>query len=70
MIAKKCDRCEVFYEPYRGTAEHKFSNMLIFAEECSDSTGAPGYYERRQFELCPSCMREATNFMIALMAGE
>ena len=69
MNAKKCDRCERFYEPYQPDAALKFSNMLIFAEDYEDEYG-PGYYERRTFELCPNCMVDAVRFMQALMGGE
>lgn len=69
MNAKKCDRCERFYEPYQPDAALKFSNMLIFAVDREDKYG-PGYYERRQFELCPDCMADAVRFMQALMGGE
>lgn len=69
MNAKKCDRCERFYEPYQPDAALKFSNMLIFAEDATDGN-VPDYYERRQFELCPDCMADAVRFMQALMGGE
>jgi len=69
MNAKKCDRCERFYEPYQPDAALKQSNMLIFAEYYENEYG-PGYYERRQFELCPDCMTDAVRFMQALMGGE
>ena len=69
MNAMKCGRCERFYEPYQPDAALKFFNMLIFAEDYEDEYG-PGYYERRQFELCPDCMSDAVRFMEALMGGE
>lgn len=69
MNAKKCDRCERFYEPYQPDAALKHSNMLIFAEDYTDEYG-PGYCERRQFELCPDCMTAAVKFMQAMMGGE
>lgn len=64
MDAKKCDRCEKFYEPYQPDAALKFSNMLIFAEEMTDNF-IIGYRECRQFELCPQCMTDAVEFMQA-----
>ena len=70
MNAKKCDRCERFYEPYKPDAAHKFSNMLIFAEDYEDAYGNPDYFEHRQFELCPDCMTDAVRFMQAMMGGE
>lgn len=74
MNAKKCDRCERFYEPYQPDAALKFSNMLIFAEDFAENQkewpGESGYYERRQFELCPDCMADAVKFMQALIGGE
>lgn len=70
MNAKKCDRCERFYEPYQPDAALKFSNILIFAEDFIADGSVPGYYERRQFELCPNCMTDAVRFMQALMGGE
>ena len=60
MQAKKCDRCKKFYEPYKPDSVTKYSNMLIFAE---DAGPAIGYYENRNFELCPKCMFEAVEFM-------
>ena len=60
MQAKKCDRCEKFYEPYKPKVDTYKSNMLIFAE---DAGPAIGYYENRQFELCPKCMFEVVEFM-------
>ena len=62
MQAKKCDRCEKFYEPYKPKVDTYKSNILIFAE---DAGPAIGYYENRQFELCPECMQEAVKFMQA-----
>ena len=70
MNAKKCDRCERFYEPYQPDAALKFSNMLIFAEDHEDAYGNSDYVECRQFELCPDCMADAVRFMQALMGGE
>lgn len=61
MQAKKCDRCEKFYEPYKPDIVTKYSNMLIFAEE--DTGMYHGYVETRQYELCPKCMFEAVEFM-------
>ena len=69
MNAKKCDRCERFYEPYQPDAALKHSNMLIFAEDYDDEYG-PCYYECHPFELCPDCMADAVRFMQALMGGE
>ena len=69
MNAKKCDRCRMFYEPYSPDERFNHSNMLIFAEDYEDEYG-PGYYERRQFELCPDCMLDAVKFMQAMMGGE
>lgn len=69
MNAKKCDRCERFYEPYQPDAALKFSNVLIFAEDFQTDYGESGYYERRQFELCPECMADAVKFMQAMMGG-
>ncbi len=66
MNAKKCDRCQRFYEPYQPDAVLKNSNMIIFAEEY----GRSDYYEQRKYELCPSCMLDAVKFMQALMGGE
>ena len=58
MQAKKCDRCEKFYEPYSPGTITKYSNMVIFADEDGN-----GYIETRQFELCESCMFKAVEFM-------
>lgn len=63
MNAKKCDRCERFYEPYQNDATHYFSNMIILAEDTSGPFSLTTYCERRQFELCPDCMKDAVNFM-------
>ena len=71
MNAKKCDRCRMFYDPYQPDASLKNSNMLIFAEECTDPNGcSSGYYEQHKYELCPSCMLDAFRFMQAMMGGE
>ena len=59
MDAKRCDRCEVFYMPYKGDGKSYYSNMLIF----SDDNQHGGYVEIRRFELCPNCIREAQQFM-------
>lgn len=61
MRAIRCDRCEKYYDPYEPKGDTYGSNMLIFAED--DLTAS--YYEKRQFELCPECMREAVKFMQA-----
>lgn len=60
MQAKKCDRCEKFYEPYKPKVDTYKSNLLIFAEDAGPTIG---YYENRQFELCPECMRDAVKFI-------
>lgn len=60
MKAIKCDRCEKYYDPYKPKVDTYKSNMLIFAE---DAGPAIGYYENRQFELCPKCMLEVVEFM-------
>ena len=65
MKAKKCDRCEKYYDPYPVSPTTKWSNMLIFAEEKQDS-----YMETRQFELCPKCMLEAVEFMQELLPDD
>ena len=70
MNAKKCGRCQMFYEPYQPDAALKNSNVIIFAEEYTDADGHSDYYEQRQYELCPSCMLDAARFMQALMGGE
>lgn len=70
MNAKKCDRCRMFYEPYQPDADLKHSNMLIFAEDQTDSYGNSDYVEWRLFELCPSCMLDAVRFMQAMMGEE
>lgn len=59
MRAIKCDRCEKYYDPYAPKKDTYGSNILIFAED--DLTAS--YYEIRQFELCPDCMRDAVKFM-------
>ena len=70
MNAKKCDRCNRFYEPYKPDETLKHSNMLIFAEDHEDAYGNPDYVEWRQFELCQDCMADAVRFIQALMGGE
>ncbi len=70
MNAKKCDRCQMFYEPYNPDETLKHSNMIIFAEDYEDAYGNPDYMEWRQFELCPDCMLDAVKFMQAMMGGE
>lgn len=59
MEAKKCDRCGMFYSQYEPNGDQYYSNMLIFGED--DLTAS--YYDRRVFDLCPSCMRDAVKFM-------
>lgn len=68
MNAKKCDRCNKFYEAYNPDETLKYSNMLIFAKDYADECGI-GYCECRQFELCPECMAAAVKFMQAMMGG-
>lgn len=65
MNAKKCDRCEKFYDPYKPSADHKYSNMIIFAEDKESFRGLMdiSYSEIRQFELCQECMKDAVEFM-------
>lgn len=58
MKAKKCDRCEKFYDPYSPGTLTKYSNMLIFADDRGNA-----YVETRQFDLCESCMMKAVAFM-------
>ena len=62
MNAKKCDRCNKFYDAYTPDGDTYRSNMLIFAEDIMDR-GFPSYCEHRQFELCPECMKDAIKFM-------
>lgn len=62
MRAIKCDRCEKYYDPYVPKANTYESNMLIFAQDGGPTNGI-GYWENRQFELCPECMQDAVRFM-------
>lgn len=51
-IAKKCDRCSVFYELYTTKLENdsRDVNSIVFKE-----SGYPGGVF---FDLCPDCMKE------------
>ena len=51
MIAKKCDRCGAFYEPYNVERNKKETNGIIRVN--IDEVGQ--YYSHEPIDLCISC---------------
>lgn len=54
MIAKKCDRCAVYYEPYNEELDFGNPNGFSFA----NIDGAGDAYKSNPYDLCPKCMGE------------
>lgn len=62
MRAKKCDRCGKLYEHYDGMGEFKQSekaNAFIMIDKDLDNK----YFSRKNFDLCPECMKGLENFI-------
>ena len=62
MRARKCDRCDRFYEHYAGSMEFKNAekaNAVFFIDRDLDNN----YFSRKLFDLCPNCMRKLDEFI-------
>ena len=60
MRARKCDRCNCFYDQYVGKkANAENANALTFI----DRDEANLYWQRRSVDLCPTCMKEIIKFL-------
>ena len=58
MNAKKCDRCNKFYEKYTGYVELGLSNMVRLMSD-GEHACAPTV----DFDLCPECMAKVVSFL-------
>ena len=63
MIARKCDRCGKYYEPYRSNHDgfEEGVNGISFIHmktnrECSSAV-------KDRYDLCPECLRAAIAFI-------
>ena len=61
MLARKCDRCGDFYEPYNGEELFKdgeMANNVQFRNFYNDR-----YYYMKKYDLCPKCMELMQRFI-------
>ena len=65
-IARKCDRCEAFYDTYndeynsKNTSSIEKSNGMAFTFRYSNKT----YDICKHFDLCPDCKDELVNWIL------
>lgn len=62
MRAKKCDRCDKFYNHYDGRSQFNGgckANALILIDRDLDEK----YLSRMAYDLCPVCMEEFETFI-------
>lgn len=60
MNAKKCDRCDKFYELYNEKSYNADPNALMLIQEQENKET----YYPKQYDLCPSCMIELQKFIL------
>ena len=61
MLARKCDRCGAFYEPYNGEElfqDGEMANNVKFRNFYNDR-----YYYMKTYDLCPKCMELMQRFI-------
>ncbi len=59
--ARKCDRCGIFYEQYKGdkaSKNEKANGLFLIDKDWSEE-----YYRRKAYDLCPDCMRKLESFL-------
>ena len=61
MNAKKCDRCNKFYDTYGVKNDKNNTNAIMFVN--ADKNGH--YFSHGSTELCPECMNEIKEFVKA-----
>ena len=61
-IARKCDRCEAFYDTYNENKSNSIenSNAMAFTFRYSNKT----YDICKHFDLCPDCKDELVNWIL------
>lgn len=59
MLAIKCDRCGIYYEPYNVESNRKKTNGIMFLN--IDVKG--NYYSQTVVDLCPECMEAVRKFV-------
>ena len=59
MIAKKCDRCGVYYDTYNVKRNRGNVNGIMFLN--IDERG--DYFGHKAIDLCPECMKAVKNFV-------
>ena len=59
MNAKKCDRCEKYYDSYGIKDNKDKTNAVMFVN--ADRNGQ--YFSHGLIELCPECMNEVEKFV-------
>lgn len=59
MIAKKCDRCGMYYELYNTDPSPKRSNGVMFL----NIDAYQKYFSHKPIDLCPSCMESLYSFL-------
>lgn len=67
MLAKKCDRCNAFYEHYTGDTlfkkDGKANGLMLLDKDLQQK-----YWKRKFYDLCPACMAELNAFLKAYNA--
>ena len=60
MRARKCDRCNCFYDSYCGNrANDENANSIIFIDRDNENK----YWTRNVYDLCPECMKAVILFI-------
>lgn len=68
-LAKKCDRCGIFYKAY-GHLSPETPNGFAYIIRNDETSFLPDYYVHELKDLCPSCMKELNQFMEAFLEEE
>ena len=58
-FARKCDRCDVLYEPIPVKIQHKDVNAIILIDKDFDNK----YWNKGNIDLCPQCLQELNTFL-------
>lgn len=58
MNAKKCDRCNKFYEYYNGNKNAENANAIRFVENSHH-----GVYSCSLYDFCPECMAKLQEWL-------
>ncbi|MBQ9211108.1 MAG: hypothetical protein IJ153_11045 [Clostridia bacterium] len=62
MLARKCDRCKVLYEPFKGKYENIPADINTAALYYRDMFGLNDQ-NPLNFDLCPHCMEGAVKYL-------